>query len=147
MELPNLNPNQSKNQYVAHMQRMLYGLKDAGRNFERYLDRVLRTRFGAKPTVVDRSVYKITMEEGVLFLGCFVDDLVYFGTTDAVVARFKSELYEHFKGGITGGNIADTVLGLTISYNDDDLTCSLGQQGYIRKICERFGIDDNFSSP
>ena len=147
MELPNLNPSQSKNQYVAHMQRMLYGLKDAGRNFERYLDRVLRTRFGAKPTVVDRSVYKITMEEGVLFLGCFVDDLVYFGTTDAVVARFKSELYEHFKGGITGGNIADTVLGLTVSYNDDDLTCSLGQQGYIRKICERFGIDDKSRLP
>ena len=82
------------------------------------------------------------MEEGVLFLGCFVDDLVYYGTTDAVIARFKSELYEHFKGGITGGNIADTVLGLTISYNNDDLTCSLGQQGYVRKICERFGIDD-----
>ena len=147
MELPNLDPKQSKNQYVAHMQRMLYGLKDAGRNFERYLDRVLRTRFGAKPTVVDRSVYKIEMAEGIIMLGVFVDDIIWFGTTPDVVARFKSELHEQFNGGITGGGIADSVLGLTVSYDDSNLTCSLCQPGYIRKICERFGIDDKSHLP
>ena len=147
MELPNLDPKQSKNQYVAHMQRMLYGLKDAGRNFERYLDRVLRTRFGAKPTVVDRSVYKIKMDEGIIMLGVFVDDIIWFGTTPDVVARFKSELHEQFNGGITGGGIADSVLGLTVSYDDNNLTCSLCQPGYIRKICARFGIDDKSHLP
>ncbi len=33
MELPSID-SKTSNQHVAHMQKMLYGLKDAGRNFE-----------------------------------------------------------------------------------------------------------------
>ena len=68
---------------------MLYGLKDAGCNFERCLDRALRARFDARLTVMDRSVYKITMEEGIIMLGVFVDDIIWFGTTPTAVARFR----------------------------------------------------------
>ena len=51
MELPSLERGKSKNQFVAKMSRMLYGLPDSGRNFERYFDRFLRDACGAVPMV------------------------------------------------------------------------------------------------
>ena len=88
MELPSIDPKTSKNQYVAHMQKMLYGLKDAGRNFERYLDRFLRKRFDAQPMVADRSVYKIQMGDDVVMCCVFVDDVVFYSTRPKI-CRWK----------------------------------------------------------
>ena len=69
MELPSLERGKSKNQFVAKMSRMLYGLPDSGRNFERYFDKFLRESCGAVPMVVDRSVYKIQTKKGEITEG------------------------------------------------------------------------------
>ena len=56
MELPSLDPQQAKSEYVAAMRRMLYS---SGRVFEKFLDRFIREAFNARPLVGDRNMYII----------------------------------------------------------------------------------------
>ena len=105
MELPALERGKSKNQFVAKMPRMLYGLPDSGRNFERYFDKFLRESCGAVPMVVDRSVYKIQTKKGeIIYCAVFVDDAVFWGTSDGALSAFRNAIRTHFgEDGFTGG--------------------------------------------
>merc|ERR1712185_525203 len=59
MELPSLDPQQAKSEYVAAMRKMLYGHPSSGRVFEKFLDRFIREAFNARPLVGDRNMYRI----------------------------------------------------------------------------------------
>ena len=149
MELPNLDPSKARNQFVARMKRLLYGIPSAGRNFERYLDRFLRS-LGARPMVADRSVYIIQMPSGVCTCSCFVDDLSFYASTNEAIDEFISCVRERFgerDAGWTGGGIADSLLGLQIKYDDDNLSVCVSQPGYITSIAERFGVHNATKMP
>ena len=76
---------------------MLYGLPDSGRNFERYFDKFLRESCGAVPMVVDRSVYKIQTKKGeIIYCAVFVDDAVFWGTSDGALSAFRNAIRMHF---------------------------------------------------
>ena len=64
MELPSLDGSNLRNEYVAKMSRLLYGIPSAGRVWERYLDQFLRESLSARPLVGDRSLYKILFYRG-----------------------------------------------------------------------------------
>ena len=64
MELPSLDGANLRNEYVAKMSRLLYGIPSAGRVWERYLDQFLRESLSARPLVGDRSLYKILFYRG-----------------------------------------------------------------------------------
>ena len=105
-ELPSLERGGSKNQFVAKMSRMLYGLPDSGRNFERYFDRFLRDACGAVPMVVDRSVYKILTKNGdAIYCEVFVDDVVFWGTSDPIVQYQHSAMRSDRNSGKTGSRV------------------------------------------
>ena len=93
------------------------------------------------------DVYKIQMGDDVVMCCVFVDDAVFYSTSTmrlSILSAFREQFGDD---GITGGALADGVLGLTVEYDDERLTCSLGMSGYIRKICERFGINDKSYLP
>ena len=64
MELPSLDGSNLRNEYIAKMSRLLYGIPSAGRVWERYLDQFLRGSLSARPLVGDRSLYKILFYRG-----------------------------------------------------------------------------------
>ena len=64
MELPSLDGTNLRNEYIAKMSRLLYGIPSAGRVWERYLDQFLRESLSARPLVGDRSLYKILFYRG-----------------------------------------------------------------------------------
>ena len=98
--------------------------------------------------VADRSLYKIQMGDDVVLCFVSVDDFVFYSTSDDMSYQFLSAFREQFgDDGITSGALADSVLGLTVEYDDENLTCSLGMSGYIRKFCERFGTNDKSHLP
>ena len=144
MELPALERGKSKNQFVAKMSRMLYGLPDSGRNFERYFDKFLRESCGAVPMVVDRSVYKIQTKKGeIIYCAVFVDDAVFWGTSDGALSAFRNAIRTHFgEDGFTGGEVAESILGLKVDYDDEELHCTISMPGYIDAVAERFGINE-----
>ena len=82
MELPNLTPgDRTRNEYVALMQKMLYGGKSASRSWQQYVDTFLRDRFDAVPLVADCCVYKIQIDGETLIAGVFVDDISFFSSS------------------------------------------------------------------
>ena len=141
MELPKGidQDNQSRDEYVALMQRMLYGEKSAGRAWMQYLDRFLRKRFGAVPIIADRCVYQVDIRGHHLVIGTFVDDISYFGTSQWIVDYFLKGMKEHFgEDQITGGTVADSLLGIKFDYDDEELTLKLSMPGFITKTAEEF---------
>ena len=128
---------------------MLNGLPDSGRNFERYFDRFLRDACGAVPMVVDRSVYKILTKNGdVIYCAVFVDDVVFWGTSDSAVSAFRNAIRSEFgEDGFTGGGIAESILGLNVKYDNEELNCTISMPGYIAAVAERFGVNQRTTLP
>lgn len=130
------------------MQRMLYGEKSAGRAWMQYLDRFLRKRFGAVPIIADRCVYQVDIRGHHLVIGTFVDDISYFGTSQWIVDYFLKGMKEHFgEDQITGGTVADSLLGIKFDYDDEELTLKLSMPGFITKTAEEFGLEHATPTP
>ena len=144
MELPNLTPgDRTRNEYVALMQKMLYGGKSASRSWQRYVDTFLRDRFDAVPLVADCCVYKIQIDGETLIAGVFVDDISFFSSSASLNHRFISEFKEHFGDTkVTGGTVVDSLLGIEFEYDDDDLTLKLSMPGYLTKLAKEFGLEN-----
>ena len=54
--------------------------------------------------------------------GSFVDDVGFWATTQEAIDYFNDQFAEKFgEDGVTGGGLAETMLGLKIHYNDDEL--------------------------
>ena len=143
MELPKDldGKSKSRNEYVAEMQRMLYGEVGAGRAWGLYLDRFMRAKFGAVPLIADRCVYQIDIGEHHLVVGAFVDDISFYGNSQAIIDYFISEFRKHFgEAQVTGGKVADSLLGVKFEYNDEELSLKLSQPGFITKLAEEFGL-------
>ena len=116
---------------VFHVARFLYGEKSAGRARMQYLDRFLRKRFGAVPIVADRCVYQVDIRGHHLVIGTFVDDISYFGTSQWIVDYFLKGMKEHFgEDQITGGTVADSLLGIKFDYDDEELDYYDGELSY-----------------
>ena len=144
MELPNLTPgDRTRNEYVALMQKMLYGGKSASRSWQQYVDTFLRDRFDAVPLVADCCVYKIQIDGETLIAGVFVDDISFFSSSASLNQRFISEFKEHFGDTkVTGGTVVDSLLGIKFEYDDDDLTLKLSMPGYLTKLAKEFGLEN-----
>ena len=144
MELPNLTPgDRTRNEYVALMQKMLYGGKSASRSWQRYVDTFLRDRFDAVPLVADCCVYKIQIDGETLIAGVFVDDISFFSSSASLNHRFISEFKEHFGDTkVTGGTVVESLLGIKFEYDDDDLTLKLSMPGYLTKLAKEFGLEN-----
>jgi hypothetical protein len=166
MELPSLDPSRARNMYCAAMRRMLYGIPSSGRVWEKHLDAFLRKDCNARPMVGDRSVYKMLFYRGSdgslrktpetkgdrsvasVMCGTFVDDIGFWGTTDEAVSMFRNEFYNKFgKDGVTGGGVASTMLGMKISYDDEELSSLMSMPGYIDAIVARFEKFPDMSCP
>ena len=144
MELPNLTPgDRTRNEYVALMQKMLYGGKSASRSWQQYVDAFLRDRFDAVPLVADCCVYKIQVDGETLIAGVFVDDISFFSSSASLNQRFISEFKEHFGDDkVTGGAVVDSLLGIKFEYDDNDLTLKLSMPGYLTKLAKEFGLEN-----
>ena len=151
MELPKGidQDQQSRSEYVALMQKMLYGEKGAGRRWMLYLVRFLRQKFGAVPIIADRCVYQIEYLGHRLVVGTFVDDISYYGTSKWIVDYFLREFRAHFgEDQITGGEVVDSLLGIKFDYDNDQLNLKLSMPGFItKKTAEEFGLENANPTP
>lgn len=133
-----------KSGYVAKMLRHIYGEVDGGRAFERHLLEFL-DKIGAKATVSDRMafIWRWKDKNGVtheLKALAHVDDILYKGDDESIVEEFYRLSEEHF-GKLTGGGIAEEVLGIKIQWDLENLTVKLSQRAHVEKFLKEFGYD------
>ena len=70
------------------------------------------------------------------------------GNIDSAVSAFRNALRSEFgEDGFTGGGIAESILGLNVKYDDEELNCTISMPGYIAAVAERFGVNQRTTLP
>jgi hypothetical protein len=128
----------NKSGYVAKMLRHLYGEVDGGRAFERELLEFLYS-IGSEPTVSDRMVFKWKWNGQVLEALAHVDDILYKGSSDGICDEFYRLALVHF-GKLTGGEIAEVILGIKVVWDYENCTVTLSQRAHVEKFLDEFGF-------
>jgi len=130
-----LNNIQSGNK-VCLLERALYGLRQAGRQWNIHLDKILR-KLGLKPTVTDPCLYMSKQKGKLSLVLVYVDDILFASEdskwTEKTIRKLSNEIQ------IKNLDKARNCLGMEIDQTQDRI--KLSQSGYIMNILKRFDIE------
>ena len=77
--------------------------------------------------------------DAFVIAGTFVDDIGYWGSSNEAVETFRATFVTKFgEDGITGGDVAETMLGMKVGYDDFELSVTMSMPGFIDAMVERF---------
>jgi transposase InsO family protein len=119
-------PNDGK---VCRLQRSLYGLRQAPRQWNKKIDANLK-ELGFVQSDQEPCVYIKQTNEGIIILALYVDDLVVAATTDRMVDEIRDELSHYFELSDLGH--LSWYLGVQVLRNTDTGIIGLSQERYIR---------------
>ena len=122
------------NQIVLHLVKSIYGLHQAGREWNKLLKKTL-TEIGYMPLVSDPCLFMKSGEKKSFVL-VYVDDMVVLSFTQGEIDDFKDQIKKHFS--IKELGPAKHVLGLVIERTTNGTY--LGQPMYAKKILESAGV-------
>jgi transposase InsO family protein len=125
--------------YVWKLQKSLYGLKQAGRAWNKKMDAAL-IELGLRPTLSDSCVYVIRQGSSVLFLLVYVDDLLLVSNDMSQLESVKAALHSRFEMKDMGE--AEFILGVQIRRDRAKRQLYLSQAEYVRTVLERFDMQD-----
>jgi hypothetical protein len=121
------------------LKRSLYGLKQAGRTWNRTLDsKLLKLGFHRLNSETCLYVYKDGKQ--TCFVVVYVDDLLIAATSKEFSHKVKDLLSSSFKMRDLGP--AKYLLGIEIIRNRKKQTIALSQRQYIDKVLDRYGMTD-----
>ncbi|CAI7808008.1 unnamed protein product [Closterium sp. NIES-53] len=123
----NADPNQ-----VCQLQKPLYGIKQAPRQWQQYLHARL-IRIGFSQLLHDQGMYRLTKGTDYILLIVYVDDLLYIGSTDSITTWFEGELQRDLT--LTISSTVTQYIGLNIQ---DGIYLSAAK--YANTIAKRFGL-------
>lgn len=139
MELP---PGIEVDQYppntVCKLQRSLYGLKQSPRCWNSKFVQFLN-KFGFTSISTDTCVFIGDINNNKIYLVLYVDDGLLISKSKDTIAQVMSHLKEHFQITIDKPN---NFVGLEIERNREKRQIKIGQRKYIKKIIEKFNLND-----
>ena len=119
---------------VCKLQKSLYGLKQASRQWYEKLSLVLLQR-GYTHSGNDYSLFCQRQANSVVFLAVYVDDILITGNNEAEIASLKSYLDNAFK--IKDLGEVHYFLGIEVLYTDCGLL--LTQRKFTNELLQEFG--------
>ena len=129
----------SEAHYVWKLRKSLYGLKQAGRAWNKKMDAAL-IDMGFQPTHSDSCVYVKRDGDTVMFLLVYVDDLLLVSSDAGQLESVKAALQGRFEMKDMGE--AEFILGVQIRRDRAKRQLYLSQAEYIRTVLERFDMQD-----
>ena len=126
-------------EYVCRLKKSLYGLKQAGRVWNKKLHSVLLS-MGFERTQSDHGLYIFQRDDIHIFLPVFVDDLTLAGKKGTNFDPFIEELSSHFK--LCDLGPTTQLLGLEIHRDCTNLTLSISQRQFITNLLQDHGLQD-----
>lgn len=121
---------------VGKLNRAMYGLKQAGREWNRTLVNALKS-FDLIQSKVDPCVFYNHKLD--LIVAIYVDDILIFWRDAAALAKIKQSLCNTFKMKDMGS--AKHILGIRVNQGDGFI--ELDQSAYIKSILERFNLENS----
>jgi len=118
---------------VCFLNKAIYGLKQAGREWYLFATKVLE-QLGFTKLQEDHCLFHSKKAGRQILLALYVDDLVAASPKASELAWLHTEIQTHFK--ITDQGDLSSVLNVSVSKSTN--STSLGQPGYIQKILDRF---------
>lgn len=124
---------------VCRLNKSIYGLKQASRQWNQKLTSVLK-ELGLKSSSVDPCIYHKTYDGNILFILIYVDDLLLFFNNEEIGKEIKQKLKCKFDMKELGG--AHHFVGWRIIQNSLRNEITIDQTAYIDKVLERFKMSD-----
>jgi hypothetical protein len=122
---------------VCELIKTIYGLKQAGREWNKQLDIKLREH-GYTRLRSDSCVYVRWDGENFGIITVWVDDLMLFASSDETMAHMKETLKSEWT--VTDLREPKKIVGIEITIEDDSI--SISQQKYIESLLRREGMED-----
>lgn len=120
---------------VCLLQKSLYGLKQAGRNWNITLKKTLKS-FGLMQSQVDQCIY--FNQDCSLIIAIYVDDLLIVAQSATILDDLKVKLNSRFS--MTDLGLAKSCIGIRI--HQTEAGTQLDQSVYITEVLKRFNMTD-----
>lgn len=135
----NQPPGYEHGQEVCRLNKSIYGLKQASRQWNLKLTSVLR-ELGLKSTSVDPCIYYRNDNGSIIFILIYVDDLLIFYNNEEKGKEIQQQLKSKFEMKSLGP--VNYFIGWRISQNAARDQICIDQTAYIEKILQRFNMTD-----
>ncbi|XP_020417971.1 uncharacterized protein LOC109948685 [Prunus persica] len=122
---------------VYKLKKALYGLKQAPRAwYEEINSYFIKTGFYRSPS--EATLYTKMSTSGNLIVSLYVDDIIYTGSSEEMMAAFKNDMMRQYE--MTDLGLLHHFLGLGVLQTD---TCIfLHQKKYAKTLLDKFGLKD-----
>jgi len=126
-----------KEDYVYRLHKALYGLRQASREWNRYLDRFLKN-IGCVPSEADPTLYVLKREEYFVLLVVYVDDILLVSNSE----RGFEEIIWHFEKRfeIRIMKVVEKFLGFTVEDNGE--TVKIHNAPMVERLLNHFKMRD-----
>ena len=125
--------------HLCHLIKSLYGLKQAGREWNNELNKQLES-LGWTPTMVDPCAYARRTAEGIEVVAVWVNDLLLFASNKSLMKKIKLELESIFE--VTDLGEPAKIVGIEIDRDRTKRTITISQKQYIESILQKEGLTD-----
>jgi hypothetical protein len=125
---------------VCKLQKSLYGLKQAGRQWYHKIDESL-INFGFTRLQSDHCLYVLNKARLVIWLALYVDDILLISNSKRMLNRFKLWLSQQFSMKDLGE--AHFILGIQITRDRANRKLTISQQHYVESIVARYRMDES----
>eukprot|EP00171_Calliarthron_tuberculosum_P005492 IDg5492t1 len=138
MEQPVGFENKKHPEYVCKLQKSIYGLKQASREWHEAIDAFLMSKMDFKTSPHDLCPYVRKYSNSLVIITLYVDDLLIASNSLKAIGSIKIKFSSRFKMKDCGK--AAVCLGLEIYNNPSRKTVFINQERYAEKVLERFGM-------
>lgn len=125
---------------VCLLQKSIYGLKQASRQWNLKLDGVLQ-KIGLTRSKIDPCIYYCIKQSTMIFVAVWVDDLIIFTNSNNLKSDIKEKLKKEFHMKDLGE--AKQFIGININRDRKEGIIMLDQRNYILEILDRFGMTES----
>ncbi len=122
---------------VKWLKKLLYGLKQAGHKWYDTLVCALK-KLGFCTTYANPGVFYTRVEEHILILAVYVDDCIFTGSSNKLIALYKQKLNSCYM--LTDLGPLHWFLGIKITCDHAAHTISLSQSAYLNSILSCFSF-------
>jgi hypothetical protein len=141
-------PITANNTYLR-LKKTLYGLRRSPRHFYQLAKKTLLS-IGLKIHPSSPCIFygKLLPDEPPIYIGLYVDDIIYFSQSDKVLTKFETDFGEKLDTTFSGD--IDYFLGIKFDCKknkDGDVSIMMSQEAFIESLCESVNLNGPTTNP